>query len=93
MGAFSSVDLTGHPTASPETRQGLRPLSLPRSKQGQKEKKNTMKAIWILLMILGVLGISMSFIMYGDIGVACFVGALSALLSGIGFFLVGRKLR
>ncbi len=27
MGAFSSVDLTGHPTASPETRQGLRPLS------------------------------------------------------------------
>jgi hypothetical protein len=52
-----------------------------------------MKVIWILLMILGILGILMGCIMYGDIGIACIVGALSALLSGVGFFLVGRKLR
>lgn len=44
-----------------------------------------MKTIGILLIILGVVGILMGAIMFGDIGIACMVGALSALLSGIGF--------
>lgn len=52
-----------------------------------------MKAIWILLTILGVLGILMGCVMYGDIGIACFVCALSALLSGIGFAIACRKIR
>ena len=50
-----------------------------------------MKAIGIILIILGVLGIVMGLMMFGDIGLACIVGALSALLSGIGFLLTARR--
>ena len=52
-----------------------------------------MKVVWILLMLLGVLGILMGCVMYGDIGIACIVCALSALLSSIGFVIVCRKIR
>ena len=50
-----------------------------------------MKVIGILLIILGVIGIVMGLMMFGDIGIACIVGALSALLSGIGFIMVSKK--
>ena len=43
------------------------------------------KVIGILLIVLGVPGIIMGLMMFGDIGIACLVGAISALLSGIGF--------
>lgn len=52
-----------------------------------------MKVIGILEIILGVLGIIMGLMMFGDIGVACIVGALSALLSGIGFLIGAKKLK
>lgn len=52
-----------------------------------------MKAIGILLILLGIIGILMGLMMFGDIGIACIVGALSALLSGIGFLSVVKKLR
>lgn len=52
-----------------------------------------MKAIGILLIILGVVGILMGMVMFGDIGIACIVGALAALLSGIGFLLAARRIR
>ena len=51
-----------------------------------------MKVIGILLIILGVIGIVIGGMMFGDIGVACIVGALAALLSGIGFLQVAKKL-
>lgn len=51
-----------------------------------------MKVIGILLVILGVIGIVMGMMMFGDIGVACIVGALAALLSGIGFIIVSGKI-
>lgn len=51
-----------------------------------------MKVIGILLIVLGIIGILFSFMMFGDIGIACLVGALSALLSGIGFITVSKKL-
>jgi hypothetical protein len=51
-----------------------------------------MKAIAILLIILGVIGIILGMMMFGDIGIACIVGGLSALLSGIGFLTVSKKL-
>ena len=50
-----------------------------------------MKAIGIILIVLGALGIVMGLMMFGDIGLACIVGALAALLSGIGFLLVSRR--
>jgi hypothetical protein len=51
-----------------------------------------MKVIGILLLILGAIGIIMGVMMYGDIGIACIVGALSAILSGIGFITASKKL-
>lgn len=51
-----------------------------------------MKVIGILLIIVGVLGIIMGGLMFGDIGIACMVGAFSALLSGIGFLSVNKKI-
>ena len=50
-----------------------------------------MKAIGIILIVLGALGIVMGLMMFGDIGLACLVGALASLLSGIGFLLVARR--
>ena len=44
-----------------------------------------MKIIGILLLIVGVIGILLGSMMFGDIGVAAMVGAASAILSGIGF--------
>lgn len=52
-----------------------------------------MKVIGILLIILGVVGVFMGMMMFGDIGIACIVGALAALLSGIGFLLIGNKIK
>lgn len=51
-----------------------------------------MKAIGIILIILGVIGILLGLMMFGDIGIACIVGALSALLSGIGFLIANKRL-
>lgn len=51
-----------------------------------------MKVIGILLIIVGVIGILMGLMMFGDIGIACIVGALAALLSGIGFLLAAKNI-
>ncbi len=51
-----------------------------------------MKIIGILLLVLGIIGLVMGMMMFGDIGIACIVGALSAILSGIGFLQVAKKL-
>ena len=50
-----------------------------------------MKVIGILLIILGMIGIVMGGMMFGDIGIACIVGAMSALLSGIGFLIASKR--
>ncbi len=50
-----------------------------------------MKVIGILLIVLGVIGIGLGMMMFGDIGIACLVGALAALLSGIGFMITAKK--
>ncbi len=52
-----------------------------------------MRVIGILLIILGVAGIFLGMMMIGDIGVACIVGALAALLSGIGFMIAAGKVK
>lgn len=50
-----------------------------------------MKVIAILLIILGAIGLLLGLMMFGDIGIACIIGALAALLSGIGFLISGKK--
>lgn len=52
-----------------------------------------MRIIGILLVIVGVLGILMGMMMFGDIGIACIIGALAALLSGIGFMITAGKFK
>ncbi len=52
-----------------------------------------MLAIGIILIILGAIGLLMGLMMFGDIGIACMVGALAALLSGIGFLIARGKLK
>ncbi len=50
-----------------------------------------MKIIGILLLLWGVLGILGSFTIASDVGVACFIGAGSGLLSGIGFLIASKN--
>ena len=52
-----------------------------------------MKLTGILLILLGIAGIVMGAMMFGDIGIACIVGALSALLSGFGFLNVNKRMK
>lgn len=51
-----------------------------------------MRIIGILLILLGVAGIGMGMMMFGDIGIACIVAGISALLSGIGFFVTRKEI-
>ena len=52
-----------------------------------------MKLTGILLIVLGLAGIIMGGMMFGDIGIACIVGALSALLSGFGFISADKRIK
>lgn len=64
-------------------------------KQLKPEKKSKgigMKVIAVLLLIVGALGMLMSSMMFGDIGLAAMIGALTALLSGIGFFMADKRI-
>ncbi len=51
-----------------------------------------MKIIVVLLMIVGVAGVSMGGMMFGDIGVAAMIAGVSAILSAIGLNIVRKKL-
>ena len=52
-----------------------------------------MKAVGITLIIIGVVGILLGSMMYGDIGIAAIIGASGALVSGIGFLKVNKALQ
>lgn len=52
-----------------------------------------MKVVGILLIILGIIGIIIGAMMFGDIGIACIVGALGALLSGFGFLSAAKAIK
>lgn len=51
-----------------------------------------MKAVGVLLIIWGIIGIVFGLMMFGDIGVACIVGAVAALLSGIGILSAANRI-
>ena len=44
-----------------------------------------LKIIGILQIVVGAIGIWMGGMMFGDIGIAAIIGAVTAILSGIGF--------
>ena len=47
----------------------------------------------MLLLIWGIIGIAMGMMMFGDIGVACIVGAVTAIFCGIGFIVTNNKIK
>lgn len=51
-----------------------------------------MRVIGIILILIGFVGLFFSTLMFGDIGIACGVAAITALLSGIGFILANSKI-
>ena len=52
-----------------------------------------MKIIGILLIVVGAIGIFLGGMMFGDIGIAAFIGAISAILSGIGFLICDKAMK
>jgi hypothetical protein len=50
-----------------------------------------MKPIGIILLIVGAIGVVVGCMMYGDIGIAAFIGSAGSILSGIGFLKVNKK--
>jgi hypothetical protein len=49
-----------------------------------------MKIIGILLLIVGAIGVLLGSMMFGDIGIAALIGAVTAILSGIGFLKLSK---
>lgn len=47
--------------------------------------------IAILLLVVGVIGLILGSVMYGDIGIAAMIGAITSILSGIGFILQNKS--
>ena len=52
-----------------------------------------LKIIGILLIIFGMIGIFLGGMMFGDIGLAAFIGAVPAILSGIGSLKCDKALK
>ena len=50
-----------------------------------------MKSIGISLIIIGVLGVLMGAVMFGDIGIAAIIGSVVGILSGIGFIKINKQ--
>ena len=61
-------------------------------KKETKEKK-VMKATGIILIIWGIIGVLMGCMMFGDIGIACLVGAVASILAGIGLLNGAKRLK
>jgi hypothetical protein len=51
-----------------------------------------MKVLGIILLVIGVIGFVMGCAMFGDIGIAAWVGAVTALVTGIGFLKLSKLL-
>jgi|GEM_PF-2837731 len=52
-----------------------------------------MKVCGILNIIVGAIGIVLGLNMYGNMGIACLVAAVAALISGIGLLIGGIKFK
>ena len=52
-----------------------------------------MKFVGVLLIIIGILGLLVSTMMFGDIGFAASIGSTVGLISGIGFLKVSNAIK
>jgi hypothetical protein len=51
-----------------------------------------MKAVGILLIVIGATGVVLGGMMFGDIGIAAWIGAVTAVVAGVGFLKLGKLL-
>jgi hypothetical protein len=51
----------------------------------------SLKAIGIILIVFGAIGLMLSAMMFGDIGIAAGIGSVTAILSGIGFLITNKR--
>jgi hypothetical protein len=51
-----------------------------------------MKVFGIVLIVIGAIGVVLGSAMFGDIGIAAWIGAVTAIVSGLGFLKVNKLL-
>jgi hypothetical protein len=56
------------------------------------EGEFVMKIIGIILIVIGGIGLILGGMMFGDIGLAAWIGAVTALVSGFGFLKLNKTL-
>ena len=52
-----------------------------------------MKVLSILLIIIGIIGLLLASLMFGDIGIAAAIASITAILTGVGFNIVNKKIK
>ena len=52
-----------------------------------------MKALSISLIVIGIIGLLLSSFMFGDIGIASAIGSITAILTGVGFNIINKKIK
>ena len=51
-----------------------------------------MKGIGITLIVIGMVGVLLAGLMFGDIGISALIGSVVGILSGIGFIKASKSL-
>ncbi|AIF44521.1 hypothetical protein [Virgibacillus sp. SK37] len=51
-----------------------------------------MKVISIILIVIGAIGLLLSTMMFGDIGLAAGIASITAILSGVNFLNLNKKI-
>ncbi len=51
-----------------------------------------MKIFGIILIVIGIVGILLGSMMFGDIGLAAWIGSVTALVTGFGFIRLNKML-
>jgi hypothetical protein len=51
-----------------------------------------MKIFGIILIVMGAIGVILGGSMFGDIGIAAWIGAAPAIVTGIGFLKLSKKI-
>lgn len=52
-----------------------------------------MKVLSVLLILIGIVGLLLSSLMFGDIGIAAAIGSITAILTGVGFSIINKKIK
>jgi len=50
-----------------------------------------MKVIGVLLLVIGVIGLILGGMMFGDIGIAAWIVSVTAVVSGVGFLKIKKQ--